>query len=157
MQVLLAGPASGPRATAALAARLGAGAIFLAFGAGKFTDHASEVASFRGYSLPSPDAFVYAIGVIEVGGGALLVVGLATRVASLALAGDMVGAIIASGIAHGELVSLTLAPGLLVAMLFLLWNGPGRTALDRRLAASARHRWSETDAREEDERSPGRR
>src|SRR6516164_1408121 len=66
----------------------------------------------------------------EVGGGALLIAGLATRFASVLLAGDMLGAIVVSGIKQGELISLTLAPALLVVMLFLLWTGSGRNALD---------------------------
>jgi putative oxidoreductase len=134
---LVAGPTVGPRASSALLARLGAGAVFVAFGVAKFTSHASELASFTKYGLPSPDAFVYAIGVLEVVGGLLLILGLATRLAGLALAGDMVGAIVVSGIGRGELVSLTLAPAQLVAMLFLLRVGPGRWALDRRLEAPA--------------------
>jgi len=132
--LLVAGPATGRRATAALGARLAAGTIFVAFGAGKFTSHASEVSSFETYGLPSPDVFVYAIGALEVVGGVLLIAGLATRLASLVLAGDMIGAIVVSGIAQGELISLTLAPALLLVNLFLLWTGPGRYSLDRRLA-----------------------
>jgi putative oxidoreductase len=128
-----AGPRTGFRADVALLSRLGSGAVFMAFGAGKFASHASEVGSFRTYGLPAPDAFVYAIGVVEVLGGVLLIAGLGTRIASLVLSGDMVGAIVVSGIARGELVSLTFAPVQLVAMLFLLWTGPGRFALDRRL------------------------
>jgi uncharacterized membrane protein YphA (DoxX/SURF4 family) len=113
--------------------RLGAGGVFVVFGAGKFASHASQVVSFRTYGLPSPDAFVYAIGVVEVLGGALPIVGLAARLAALVLAGEMVGAIIASGIGQGEVISLTLAPAQLAGMLFVLWTGPGRCALDRRL------------------------
>jgi len=139
-KILPAGPATGPRATAALIIRLGAGLVFVAFGAGKFVSHASEVASFRTYGLPSPDAFVYAIGVLETVGGALLIAGLATRIASAVLAGNMVGAIIVSGIGRGELISLTLAPAQLLATLFLLWIGPGRWAADRRNAARRRSR-----------------
>jgi putative oxidoreductase len=128
----LAGPTTAFRANAAPLARLGAGAVFVAFGAGKFASHASEVASFRTYGLPAPGAFVYAIGVVEILGGALLIAGLATRLASLVLSGDMLGAIIVSGIVRGEVISLTLAPAQLTAMLFLLWTGPGRFAIDRR-------------------------
>jgi putative oxidoreductase len=109
--------------------------VFVAFGVGKFTSHASEVTSFRTYGLPSPEAFVYLIGVLEVVGGVLLIVGLATRLAALILAGDMVGAIIVSGIGQREVISLTLAPAELAAMLFLLRVGPGRCALDRGLIA----------------------
>ena len=103
--LLLDGPVGGVRAIAALIFRVGAGAVFVVFGVGKFTNHASEVASFQDYGLPAPDAFVYVIGVLEIVGGVLLILGLATRVAALLLAGDMVGAIVVSGIARGETVS----------------------------------------------------
>jgi putative oxidoreductase len=125
----------GSRATVALIVRLSAGFVFVVFGVGKFTSHASEVASFHTYGLPLPDAFVYAIGLIEILGGVILIAGLATRIASLVLAGDMVGAIVVSGVVRGELISLTLAPAQLLAMLFLLFTGPGRWAVDRRIAA----------------------
>jgi putative oxidoreductase len=128
--VLVAGPTRGPRAIAALAARVVGGGVFVAFGVGKFTQHASEVASFEDYGLPAPDAFVYAIGVVEVVGGLLLVLGFLTRPAALVLAGDMVAAIIVSGIALGEVVSLTVAPAELAVCLYLLWTGPGMLALD---------------------------
>jgi hypothetical protein len=49
------------------------------------------------------------------------------------LAGNMVGAIIVSGIAKGELISLTLAPAELVAMLVLLRYGPGAKSLSGEL------------------------
>jgi putative oxidoreductase len=91
------------------------------------------VASFRTYGLPGPDAFVYAIGGVELVGGLLLVVGLATRIAALLLAGDMFAAIIVSGIGQGEVISLTLAVAQLAGMLWILWMGPGRLALDHRL------------------------
>ncbi len=117
------------RDLAPLLVRLVAGGIFVAFGVAKFTSHAAELASFRAYGLPSPDAFVYLIGAIEIGGGILILCGLASRPACLVLAVNMVGAIIVSGIARGERVSLTLAPAMLVAMLYLTWRGPGRWAL----------------------------
>ena len=110
---------------ALLLLRLVAGGVFVAFGAGKFVNHASELASFRAYSLPAPGIFVIAIGVIELVGGLLLIAGRLIRPAALVLAGDMVGAIIVSGVARGEVISLTLAPAELVAMLVLLWAGAG--------------------------------
>ena len=103
--------------------------MFLAFGIGKFPAHASELASFKSYDLPAPEVFVYAIGVLEIAGGVLLVLGLFTRLTALALAGDMVGAIVVSGLAKGEIISLTLAPALLVAMGVLMARGPGTPAL----------------------------
>jgi putative oxidoreductase len=115
------------------------GATFVVFGIGKFSQHAHEVDSFESYGLPAPDAFVYLVGALEIAGGALLIAGLLTRLMALALAGNMLGAIVVSGFGEGEVVpSLTLAPALLAAMIYLLWVGPGRAALDRRLVPSVR-------------------
>jgi putative oxidoreductase len=117
------------RDRALLALRLAAGGVFVAFGAGKFVNHTSELASFKAYGLPAPEVLVVVIGVIELTGGVLLMIGVLTRPAALALAGDMVAAIIVSGVAKGEAISLTLAPAELLAMLVLLWTGPGAYAL----------------------------
>ena len=114
--------------------RWAAGIIFLIFGVAKFTNHAAELASFRHYPIPAPGALVYLAGAVETGGGLLLVLGLLTRLAALALAADMTGAIVVSGLARGELISLTLAPLLLAAMALLIRFGAGRWSLDRRLA-----------------------
>jgi putative oxidoreductase len=100
--------------------RLLSGGVFVAFGIGKFVNHGSELASFRTYGLPAPEAFVIVIGVIELVGGVLLIADRFVRPVALVLAADMLGAIIVSGIAKGELISLTLAPALLIAMLALL-------------------------------------
>jgi putative oxidoreductase len=134
LQLLLSPRISGRAATAALPARVAAGVVFVVFGIGKFSAHATEVDSFRTYGLPSPDAFVYAIGVLEIAGGLLLIAGLATRLAAVALAGDMVAAIVVSGLGEGELVSLTLAPALLIAMGLLVVEGGGSASVDARLA-----------------------
>jgi putative oxidoreductase len=113
-----------------LALRLLSGSVFVVFGIGKFVNHASELASFKTYGLPAPEAFVVVIGVVELVGGLLLITGVLVRPAALVLAGDMVGAIIVSGIAKGEVISLTLAPAELVAMLALLWLEPSGCARD---------------------------
>lgn len=119
------------RARVLLALRLLSGGVFVVFGVGKFANHPSELASFKTYGLPAPEAFVVMIGLLEVVGGLLLVTGVLTRLAALVLAGDMVGAIVVSGIAKGELISLTLAPAQLFAMLVLLSLGPGPARLRR--------------------------
>ncbi len=121
-----------------IAIRLASAVVFVLFGVGKFTNHASELASFQGYGLPAPDAFVYAVGVVEVVGGALLGLGVVVRPAAIVLAGDMVGAIAVSGIARGETVSLTLAPTLLVAMTFFAQRPPGARSTRARDRAQPR-------------------
>ena len=118
---------------AALAARLLAGAVFLGFSVGKFVRHGAEAAALDRYGLPFPDASTYAVGVIELAGGAMLVLGLGTRPAALALACDMLGAITTAGRIEGGPVHLGLAPALLVMMLLVIWIGPGDRSLDRRL------------------------
>ena len=132
---LLSNRLTGGGLTAAALVRIGAGIVFLVFGGAKFAHHQMEVDSFDDYGLPSPDAFVYVIGVVEVVGGLLLVLGLLTRLSALMMAGDMVGAIVAAGFTEGGVINLGLAPALLIAMLFLMWAGPGRWSLDERLLA----------------------
>ena len=94
--------------------------VFLIFGADEFVNHGRNTRSFALYGLPDPSAFSYAIGSLEIVGALALLSGIALLPAAVALAGDMVGAIVVSGIALGELVSLTLAPAMLVAMLTLI-------------------------------------
>ena len=120
-------------ATQAALLRVACGVIFVAFGLGKFTAHASEARSFAKYGLPSPGLFASAIGVLELALGLLLVAGLATRLAAVMLAGEMVGAIATAGRVEGGAINLGLAPALLVVMLFLVWSGAGRWSVDARL------------------------
>jgi putative oxidoreductase len=124
-----------------LVLRLLSGGVFVVFGIGKFANHGSELASFKTYGLPAPEAFVIAIGAIELVGGLLLIAGILTRPTAVVLAGDMIGAIVVSGVAKGELISLTLAPAELVAMLVLLWSGPGRYVTDPLSVRSATIRY----------------
>ena len=65
--------------------RLVSGGVFVVFGAGKFVNNASELASFKTYGLPAPDAFVIVIGVVELVGGGLVIAGVLTRPAALVL------------------------------------------------------------------------
>ena len=112
-----------------------AAGIFLSFGVTKFANHAAELASFRHYPLPAPGFFVYLVGVAEIGGGLLLAAGLLTRLAALALAADMIGAVVVSGLATWEVISLTLAPLLLAVMIILTRFGAGGWSVDAWLAA----------------------
>jgi putative oxidoreductase len=131
---LMLAPAPPAAAIAASAMRVAAGAIFLGFGQSKFVHHAREVRAFDRYGLPAPELFTYAIGSVELVGGVLLVLGLATRLVALALAGNMVGAIATGGRVDGGFVNLGLAPLLFLAMCFLVWAGAGRWSVDTLLA-----------------------
>jgi uncharacterized membrane protein YphA (DoxX/SURF4 family) len=117
---------------AAAAVAVVAGAIFVVFGIGKFVNHGAELDAFRGYGLPLPEVTVIAIGALETVGGALLIARRLVGPVAALLAGNMAVAIAVSGIGEGEVVpSLTLAPALLAAMLFLLTRHPIRPGSPR--------------------------
>jgi putative oxidoreductase len=121
----------------AVAIRLAAGVVFVSFGVGKFTDHGSEAMSFVHYGVPLASVSVWIVGLVETIGGLMLIAGILTRWAAVALAGDMVGVIVTAGRVDGGWLNLGLAPLLLVGMLLVLWTGPGALSLD---ALIARHR-----------------
>jgi putative oxidoreductase len=77
------------RPLALLLLRVGLGAIFIYYGYPKFfvstREHIDEMVNVN--HLPA--YFVYIAGALELGGGALLVVGLFTRITGLLLAGEM--------------------------------------------------------------------
>ena len=111
--------------------RVVTGVLFVLFSLGKFVDHAQESADFDHYGIPAPEVATYLVGALELLGGLLLVVGLFTRPAALLLALNLVGAIATAGRVDGGTFHLGVAPAMLVAMLFLVWAGSGRLALDR--------------------------
>jgi putative oxidoreductase len=116
-----------------LAARLVAGLVFVAFSMGKFFRHDAESSAFEDYGVPFADVTTYLVGLVELGGGLMLVLGLGTRLAALALTCNMAVAISTAGRIEGGPIHLILAPALLATMLLLLWLGPGRRSLDARL------------------------
>lgn len=106
------------------------GAIFIPAGLVKFVFHHWELKAFHAFGLPWPGALEILAGVLETAGGVLLVMRLYIAPVALTLGATMVVAVGASGIGHGDVIpSLTLAPALLVAMLFLLVRAwPARPA-----------------------------
>jgi putative oxidoreductase len=131
----------GGRARYAVAGlRIVAGLAFVATSIGKFADQGTYLALFATLGLPSSPALVLLTGLVELVGGVMLVLGLGTRLAALALAATMVGAIATAGVVLGGAIHLGLAPTLLVIMLVLLWAGSGAAALDGRLATTGRRR-----------------
>ena len=128
---------NGTAAYVTTAIRVIAGVLFISFSTGKFVDHMNEAMDFKHYGVPVAEIAVYIVGVIELVGGLLLVVGLFTRLAALILAFNMVGAIATAGLVDGGSFHLGVAPTLLAAMLFLLWAGSGEFALDSKLDGSS--------------------
>jgi uncharacterized membrane protein YphA (DoxX/SURF4 family) len=103
---------------------VGTGAIFVIAGLVKFAFHAWELRAFRAFGLPWPSALEILAGVLETVGGLLLALRILVVPVALILAATMVVAIGVSGIGHGDIIpSLTLAPVLLVAMVFLIARG----------------------------------
>ena len=127
----------GAGAWATTVVRVVGGALFVSFSLGKFVDHAQESADFDHYGIPAPEVATYLVGTLELVGGALLVVGLLTRPTAALLAANLVGAIATAGRVDGGSFHLGVAPALLVAMLFLVWAGPGVLAVDRMLLRRA--------------------
>lgn len=96
------------------------GVIFVIAGLPKFVAFHWEVANFTRFGLPAPAVWVVAAGIIEIVGGAMLIARRCVTGASLVLAATMAVAIGVSGIHRGDVVpSLTVAPALLVACIYL--------------------------------------
>jgi uncharacterized membrane protein YphA (DoxX/SURF4 family) len=113
------------------------GVIFFFAGLVKFVFHHWELHAFRSFGLPWPSAMEILAGVVEVVGGVLLVVRRGVIPVTLVLAVTMVVAIVSSGIGHGDVIpSLTLAPALLIAVVYLLVVAMPPARIARRLRAS---------------------
>jgi uncharacterized membrane protein YphA (DoxX/SURF4 family) len=98
-----------------------AGVIFFFAGLVKFVFHHWELNAFRSFGLPFPSTLEIFAGVLETVGGILLALRRYVAPVAALLSITMLVAIGASGIGHGDVIpSLTLAPALLIAMLYLL-------------------------------------
>lgn len=97
------------------------GVVFFFAGLVKFVFHHWELHAFQSFGLPWPSGLEIIAGVVEMVGGLLLIARRAVAPVAVLLVITMVVAIIASGIGHGDVIpSLTLAPALLLALLYLL-------------------------------------
>jgi uncharacterized membrane protein YphA (DoxX/SURF4 family) len=100
------------------------GVVFFFAGLVKFVFHHWELHAFRSFGLPLASPLEILAGVLETAGGILLVLRRWIVPVAVLLASTMVVAIASSGIGHGDVIpSLTLAPALLLAMLYLLIYG----------------------------------
>jgi uncharacterized membrane protein YphA (DoxX/SURF4 family) len=97
------------------------GVIFVGAGLVKFVFHHWELHAFRSFGLPWPAVLEIFAGLLETAGGVLLVLRRYVVPVALLLSATMLVAIASSGIGHGDVIpSLTLAPALLLAMIYLL-------------------------------------
>src|SRR5262249_10901906 len=85
-------PTSGPRATIAL--RLMAGAVFFWEGLLQFAYANQGGGGLTRRGVPCPELLAPAIAVLEIGGGLLLMGGLATRLISVPFIIEMIGAML---------------------------------------------------------------
>lgn len=100
---------------------LAAGAIFVIAAMPKFFAFGWELDAFRRFGLPVPEVWVIAAGIVELVGGLLLLAGRHVVAAAVVLGATMAVAVVSSGILEGDVIpSLTLAPALLVACLYLV-------------------------------------
>jgi putative oxidoreductase len=123
---------------AVLLIRLLVGAVFVSEGIQKFLFPADlGVGRFTKIGLPSPEVLAPFVGVVEIVGGLLLLLGLLTRLAALALLVDMLVAITTTKIpillkeglwkmAHEARTDWSM----LLGALFLLLVGAGAWSLD---------------------------
>jgi putative oxidoreductase len=86
-------PSVGTAPPATLALRAAVGGVFLASGIIKFLFANQGAGRFAKIGLPAPEQLASFVGAVEIVGGALLVVGLFTRLAAVPLIIDMVVAI----------------------------------------------------------------
>lgn len=103
-----------------MSVRILTGIAFLIAGLPKFVLFDWERDAFVRFGLPAPEVWVIAAGVIEIGGGLLLLADRHVRLAALLLGVTMAVAIAVSGVKEGDVIpSLTVAPLLLAACVYL--------------------------------------
>ncbi len=106
------------------------GVIFLIAGYGKVFKGGFAVNGFRGLGVPLPELMGPVVSFLELGGGALLIVGLFTRYLGVLFSVQFVVASILIANVKG-LMGARLEYVILVACLVLATHGAGTLALDR--------------------------
>jgi len=122
--------------------RLVVGYTFMLAGWGKLNNLAQVTENFVGWGIPFPDILTPFVSSVECFGGALLILGLFTRIPAAMLAVVMVVAI--KSAKWGDVDSLETLLGFEEAVYFagFMWlaiAGPGAVSLDRLLLNAAGH------------------
>jgi putative oxidoreductase len=124
-----------------LAARLYWGWQFMETGWGKLTDIGKVIGFFADLGIPAPVLNAYFVSALEFGGGALLMLGVGSRLIALPLVIDMIVAYVTAD--REALLSIFSSPDkftagapytFLIASLIVLIFGPGRVSVDALLA-----------------------
>ena len=82
-------------------ARIAVGLFFVSAGLPKFGASAAWIADFTRWNVPLPELAVYGVGALEVLGGLVLALGVATRLVAALLAVNMAGAVLLAGLIDG--------------------------------------------------------
>lgn len=95
---------------------------------GKFLDYSGQVEFFASLGIPAPEILVLVVGTVEVASVVMLLLGLAGRVAALALVGVMLVAVITAGANPLNLTVLLASVGILYLGTgpYSLWNPDSR-------------------------------
>lgn len=94
-------------------------------GVEKFTDHDKYVRLFTRWHIPLPEATPYLAGGVEIVGGVLLALGVATLLAIVALVGNFVVAFLTAGLIDGG-KDIVLPLALIAGMVIVAIAGGGR-------------------------------
>jgi putative oxidoreductase len=114
---------------APLPIRIMAGIAFIMHGLPKL-EGMDKTPGFFG-SLGLPPELALPVGLLEVIGGFALILGIATRIASVLFIIEMTGAILAAKITKGFVGGYELDLLLLAIAVSLLISGPGRVSIER--------------------------
>jgi putative oxidoreductase len=132
--------------------RLAVGAVFAAHGAQKLFGLwggglTGTAAFFAQLGLTPAYPLALLVGIVELGGGLLLMAGAFTLVASAVLTVNMVVAVWTVHLSNGFFLNWTMTPGqghgyefnlvLIATLVSLMLTGPGALSVDRRRARAA--------------------
>lgn len=128
---------------ALLAVRLAVGIPLFVSGVGKVLNagpKATGIDAFAGFlttlGVPLPGVFAWIVGLVELGGGLLLLVGLLSRLAALLVATDMLVAMVLVHLPNGYPITdggVELTLTLLLLGLAVTLSGPGKLSAEHAL------------------------